>query len=253
VRTLYQNPSKSEKEQSFLETFLAARGDLHIKKYDKGESPDYILYVSQERIGLEVTALVLDTFDRRTSLAGIRTAQNKCLKKAIELARQNGLPIVNVKVRFRSDRDRIDIDKAAKELVEFIEKKIPEIDDTKSWHYYESGLIYSEWISIHLGTVNGHKWLPDYRLERTHMNWMRINPIDEIQARIDEKQLNIPNYMKKCDKCWLLIGVNEWTAPEAVAITEELDNHVFQGDFQRLFFLRNIEGNVIELRINSHI
>ena len=58
--------------------------------------------------------------------------------------------------------------------------------------------------------------------------------------------------MKKCDKCWLLIGVNEWAAPEAVAITEELKSHVFSGDFQRLFFLRNIEGVVVELRIINH-
>lgn len=247
MRTLCSNPNKSEKEQSFLKTFLAARGDLHIEKYDKGESPDYILYVLQERIGLEVTALVRDEF------AAIRTGQDKCLQKATELARQNGLPIVNVKVKFRSDHDRIDIDKAAKELVGFVEEKVPELDDTKSWHDYESGLIYSKWISIHLGTVNGRKWLTDYRFERINMNWMRIDPIDEIQSRIDEKQLRIPNYIQKCDKCWLLIGVDEWMAPEAVVITEELESHVFSGDFRRLFFLRNIEGSVIELRISSHI
>ena len=46
---------------------------------------------------------------------------------------------------------------------------------------------------------------------------------------------------------------DEWTAPEAVAITEELESHVFSGDFQRLFFLRNIECSVVELRISSHI
>ena len=246
VRTLYSNPNKSEREHSFFDTFLSAtRSYLNIEKYDKGESPDYIIYISQERIGLEMTALVRD------ELAAIRTAQNKCLQKATELARQKGLPIVNVKVEFRSSHDPIDIDEAARELVEFVEKKIPEIDDTKFWHYYESGLIYSKWISIHLGTVNGRKWLTDYRFGRINMNWMRINPIDEIQARIDEKQLKIPSYRKKCDKCWLLIGVNEWAAPEAVAITEELESHVFSGDFQRLFFLRNIEGTVTELKINN--
>lgn len=203
-------------------------------------------YIFQKKkIGLEVTALV------RAELATIRTAQNKCLQKATELAKQKGLPIVAVKVEFRSDRAPIDIDEAAKELVEFVEKKIPEINKKKSSHYCESGLKYIKWIIIQLGIVNGRQWLPDYRFEQIPMNWMRINPIGEIQARIDEKQLKIPSYRKKCDKCWLLIGVNEWAAPEAVKITEELKNHVFSGDFKRLFFLSNIEGIVTELKISN--
>jgi len=247
VRTLYSNPNKSEKEQSFFETFLSAkRSDLNIEKYDKGESPDYILYISQEKIGLEVTALVRD------ELAAIRTAQIKCLQKSTKLARQKDLPLVEVKVEFRSDGDPIDIDEAATELVDFVEKKILEINDKKFWHYYESGLKYIKWIIIHLGIVNGQQWLPDYRFEPIHINWMRINPIKEIQARIDEKQLKISSYRKKCDKCWLLIGVNEWATPEAVAITEELESHAFSSGFQRLFFLKYIEGSVVELKISSH-
>ena len=184
MRTLNSNPNKSEKEQSFFKTFLSVkRSDLNIERHEKGESPDYILYISQEKIGLEVTALV------REELASIRTAQNKCLQRATEMARQKGLRIVSVKVEFRSSHDRIDIDKAAMELVEFVEKKIPEINDKKSWHYCESNLKYIKWVIIHLGIVNGRQWLPDYRFEQIPINWMRINPIGDIQARIDEKHL----------------------------------------------------------------
>ncbi len=255
MRTLYSNPNKSEKEQSFFDLFLSERRDIHIEKWEKGESPDYILHIMQERIGLELTALVLNTSNKGASnkgasLAGIRAAQNKCLEKATQLAKQNGLEPVEVKVKFCSDHDPIDSDIAARELVEFVKKEIPEIDNSKSWHYYKSGLKYSEWISIHLGTVNGRSWLPGHRFERIHINWMTINPICEIQSRIDEKQSKISYYLRRCDECWLLIGVDEWTAPEAVAITEELESHVFLGDFQRLFFLRDIEGSVVELRIS---
>ena len=160
---------------------------------------------------------------------------------------------VGVKVQFRSDHDPIDIDKAAEELVQFVKKEIPKIDATKSHHCYESGLKYFKWIIIRLGTINGHKWLPHYRFERIHMNWMERDPIDRIQSLIAKKQPKYHDYIQSCDECWLLIGVNEWTAPEAVEITSETKNHVFSGTFQRLFFLRNIEGNVVELKISSHI
>ena len=249
MRTLYSNPNKLEKEQSFFETFRSARTDLHIRNPRRGKppEPDYLFSISQKKIGLEVTSPVKEL------LAPLRTDQDKCLKKACQIAKQIGLETVEVKVQFRSDHDPICIDKAAEELVQFVKKEIPKIDDTKSWHYYESGLKYIKWISIHLGTVNGRTWLPNHRFEWPNVNWMERDPIDRIQSRIDEKQLKYPGYIQSCDECWLLIGVNEWTAPEAVAITNETKNHVFSGAFQRLFFLRNIEGIVVELKISSHI
>ncbi len=248
MRTLYSNPNKWEKEQSFFETFRSARTDLHIQNSRRGKppEPDYLFSISQKKIGLEVTSPVKEL------LAPLRTDQDKCLKKAGQIAKQIGLKTVEVKVQFRSDRDLIDIDKAAEELVEFVKEKIPKIDDTKSWPYYESGLKHIKWIIIRLGKINGHTLLPHHSFERIHVNWLRTG-IDEIQNLINKKQSKIPNYKKQCDECWLLIGVNEWTAPEAVAITDELQRHVFLGDFERLFFLKNIEGIVVELKISSHI
>ena len=245
MRTLYSNPNKWEKEQSFFETFRSVRTDLDIRNYRRGipPEPDYLFSVSQKKIGLEITSLV------KESLAKIRTDQDKCLKKAGQIAEQTGLEPIAVQVQFCSGRDRIDIDEAAKELTDFVIEKIPEIDDTKSWHYLQSDLKYYEWIIIHLGTYKGHKWLPQHRFEWTNVNWMERDPIDRIQSRINEKQSKYPGYIQSCDECWLLIGVNEWTPPEAVEITDGIMNHVFSGDFQRLFFLRNIEGIVTELKI----
>jgi hypothetical protein len=204
LRTLYSNPNKSEREQSFFERFLSATKDcLYIEKWEKMESPDRILYISHEKIGLEITALV------REESAAIVAAQNRCLQKAADLAMQKWLPIIKVEVEFCSNRDPINIDEAATELVEFVEKNIPNIRGANTWHCSESGLTYSKQISIRLEPVNGRKRLPDCRFERVHMNWLRRTTIDEIQSRIDEKQSKISDYLKKCDKCWLLIGVNE--------------------------------------------
>lgn len=246
----YLDPNKSQKEQSFFETFLSNVRGLHIQNWDRSEAPDYILYTSQGRIGLEVTALVLTNPKGQTPMAAIRAAQNNCLKKAAELAEQHSLGPVEVKVKFRSDLQPIDVGVGAKELVEFVKEKFNEIDDTRIWNYPESGFKYSKWISINLGTCNGHRWLSEYRFARMLVNWMRVDPVEEIQARIDEKQAKIKNYIQRCNECWLLIGVDEWTAPEAVAITEKLNTHKFSGDFRRLFFLRNIEGKLVELKID---
>lgn len=244
MRILYLNPNNSQKEQAYFEVFLSAMGEISIDKWEKGEAPDYVLYISGKRIGLELTTLVLSE-----ELAAIRAAQNDCLRRGAELATRCSMDAVEVGVQFRSDYDRIDAAATAEELVEFVKQKIAKIDDSKTWHFYESGLKHVKWVHIQLGTVNGQRWLFVHRFGRIHMNWMRVDPVEEIQARIDEKQRKFQNYTRRCDECWLLIGVDEWTAPEAVAITEQLETHSFSGDFQRLFFLRNIEGKLKELRI----
>jgi hypothetical protein len=252
MRTLYSNPNKRQKEASFLETFISVKMDVQIENHRRGNppAPDFLFEILQKRIGLEVTSLVKDP------LAHIRSAQDNCLRKASEIAKQHGLETVEVKVLFRSDHNRLDSDEAAKELIHFIKEKIPEFDGKISQYYYESDnkhLKYFREIIINLGKVNGHVWLPNHRFGRIYRNWLTIDPIPEIQSIIDKKQKHYNGYANNCDECWLLIGVNEWTAPEAVGITDNLENHVFLGDFRRLFFVRNIEGRVIELNIRRHV
>lgn len=267
MRTLYLNPSRREQEKSFFKAFCSTHKEFNIEnpeEYRKQPpNPDYIFPLSKKRIGLELTTLVLnkpglvlDKSGELSSLAAIRDAQNKCLKKAAQIVKRDGLPSVTVEVEFRSDINlaliyKITIDEAVKELVDFLEKKIPTIDDTKTWHYYESGLKYSKWISIRLGTFNGQKLLDHHRFMRNHKNWVTMDPIDGIQSGIDKKQSKYTTYIQNCDECWLLIGVDEWTKPEAAEIREKTKNHVFSGDFQRLFFLRNIEGTLTELKIKN--
>ncbi len=246
VRTIYENPDKQEKEQSFFNSFLSIRTDLNIKNPRRGTppEPDYIFKLSQKKIGFEITSLV------KEELAKVRTAQDKCLRKAKRLLEQKGLEPFEVQVQFRSDKDSIEIDKAAEELANFVKDKIQEINDEQPHHYHESGLKYSRYVIISSGTLNGNRWLTHHRFRRIHINWLSTNLIPKIQSRIDEKQEKHPGYITSCDECWLLIGVNEWTAPEAVEITEETKNYVFSGDFQRIFFLRNIENVLVEFKIS---
>lgn len=220
---------------------------ISLDSWDKSESPDYILYANNAKIGLEVTTLVLNHPNAEKPLAAIRAAQTECLLKAANLAKLEGLEPVEVQVNFRSDHTMIDIEYASKELLEYVKRRLGEIDDSKSWHEYETGLKYSKWICIHIGTTNGQRCLDYHRFDRMHVNWMDVDPIEEVQKRINAKQQKIHTYLKKCNECWLLIGVDEWTAPEAVAITDKTNKYVFKSTFKRLFFLQNIKSQLFEL------
>jgi hypothetical protein len=251
MRIHYSNPNKWQKEQSFFDTFLSRIEGITVDSWDKGESPDYIIHTNKKMFGVEVTTLVLNSPNADTPLAAIRAAQTKCLLNAKKLAEEEGLEPVEVKVNFRSDYEPIDIEYASCELFEYIKRRVSEIDDSKCWHEYETDLKYSKWISIHLGTTNGKRWLNYQRFDRIHMISMDVDPIDAIQACINSKQQKIHTYLEKCNDCWLLIGADECTAPEAVALTEKTIKHVFEGSFQRIFFLLNVKSELFELSIKS--
>ncbi len=202
-------------------------------------------------LGVEVTTLVLDSPKSAAPLAAIRAAQTKCLLNAKKLAEEEGLEPVEVQVNFRSDYEPIDVEYASRELFEYVKRRLGEIDDSQCWHEYETGLKYCKWICIHLGTTNGTRWLDYHRFDRIYMNWMDVDPIDAIQACINSKQQKIHRYLEKCNECWLLIGADECTAPEAVAVTDKTIKNVFEGSFQRLFFLLNVKSQLFELSIES--
>ena len=80
---------------------------------------------------------------------------------------------------------------------------------------------------------------------------MSIDPIPLLQETIHKKQGKLQDYLSRCDECWLLVGVNEFTAPEAIYFSEIGTANVYQCGFTRLFFLRNIEGSLTELKVRN--
>jgi hypothetical protein len=108
-----------------------------------------------------------------------------------------------------------------------------------------------ERITIQLGTVHGQKWLDDHRWSRDHLNVVTVDPITLLQEAIDKKEGKLQDYLAKCDECWLLVGVDEWTAPEAIHFTQRGTDYVYRCRFSKLFFLRNIQGLLVELRLKT--
>ena len=176
------------------------------------------------------------------SLASIRAAQNKCFIKAQKLAESSNIPPLDVKAKFVSDSRFVDADFAAKELYNFVVNKLPDIPEQGVLDIKNKELTYFDWIRIRRSEEND--W---YRL---HVYVSKINPTEEISKALANKQAKYSEYLNCCDKCWLLIGIDEWTAPEAFNVNEDLD-FTFKCDFERVFFLHNITDKLVELKIEK--
>ena len=210
-------------------------------------STDFVIKTSGTTIGIEVTRVVNPNYVNSTPLPAIRDAQVKCFRKAKQILTERRIPPLDVKVRFHNDSVRINIEEATQELCDLVQNKLRSIDDTKTWYYSGGKLKYISRVSIHLGTNLGKKWLYEHRVGRIHANRVNTQPCDIIQERIDDKHKKLANYQEQCDECWLIIGVNDWTAPEAITVEGSEDTTYFS-DFARTYFVRGVEGRVWRLK-----
>lgn len=248
MSTMYLNPSDDQFEWQVVSILKTEIEDFPCGEIQKQESPDFIIRALDKTVGIEVTRAINPNLANPTPLTEIRGAQIKCLKMARQIFVNERDAPVQVKVKFRDDQTRIDIKEAARELCDFVLEQVDNIDDTKPWHYYQSGLKHISWISIHLDTTHGKKWLYEHTVEPIIMNWVNANPHEIIQKAIDSKKAKLAGYQKQCDECWLILGVNEITAPEAIMVQENDDSTYFS-DFARTYFARAVEGRVWPLKV----
>lgn len=249
MRILYESLNRQEKEQSFCDSFLTLATDVPPGAWERGESPDNVLTAGNRRFGLEITTLIVDASGRGGRLAAIRRSQDNVLRKAAESATAEGIPALEVKVMFRNNDSPVDEGATTAELLAFVRDTLPRIDDTRTWALNTSALRCVSRMHIHLGTNQGRSWLDHHRWFRLHINWVRIDPIVDLQNTVDKKAKLHASYLARCDECWLLVGVDEWTAPEAVTVTESVLSREYRCPFARLYFLKNVEGRLHRLRI----
>jgi hypothetical protein len=241
MRTLYEKPSNLQREDSLFQTFLRLEPDQPGGTWTKTEAPDYVLAAGDVTIGLELTSLV------DSELAAVRGAQHRVLERAQQIATSSGITPLDVKVKFSSDRAQVPPEEAAIELFTIVKGCLPNLDDTQIHHLSGFHSKYFSMLTVRLGSNGGKQWLDHHRWHHLHMNWVRRDPIQQIQQAIDDKSKKLEAYLTKCNECWLLIGVDEWTAPEAVALTDQGLEYQFSSRFARTYFLRNIEGSLVRL------
>ena len=248
MRKIYSNPSKEIFEDLMVKILKAAIDDFPRGDKDRPDPPDFIFRSANQIVGVEVIGIQNQNHTNNMPLKQIRDAQFRCLRKTKELLAEKREAPVEVKVKFRDDYIPIEIEKTAEELCDFVLQKASQIDDTNDWHYYESGLKQISWISIHLDTSFGKIWLDEHRVENLSIFYTNDTPYEIIQRAIDSKNKKLDNYLKECDECWLIVGVNEQSHAEAITVKEG-DDSVYFSDFARTYFVSGVLRKVLLLNV----
>jgi hypothetical protein len=76
--------------------------------------------------------------------------------------------------------------------------------------------------------------------------------VEEVEARIREKETHVAAYRTRCHTIWLLIVTDAGTPSSHLDITDALKQHRFTTLFDRLFLLLPFPRQLIELQIEWH-
>lgn len=80
-----------------------------------------------------------------------------------------------------------------------------------------------------------YPWTNKYECLVNNAGMVAINPVKELQKRIDEKNRKIDKYRTNCKKCFLLIYVPDSKCGNYYSFSEHIFNHKFSSNFDNIF------------------
>lgn len=245
------NKTKKEITERFYLSILAKqRSDLPLETPTKGECPDFVWDEMEQPLGIEITRLFRDAREGERPMQAQESDQRTTVELARQLYEKRNLPNLDIRVIFGNT----EIKKSrrgflAGKLADLIQQYLPAPD---SWirfdNDFEDDSIPEEISYLSIARLEG--------LTRNHWSvsdagFVQEDFVLELQKKIDEKNLRLQQYLKKCSQCWLLI-VAEGTGPSSFFdLNENTAHHCYHSLFERTFFMEAFTHKVFELNTTS--
>ena len=245
---------KKSEEREYLEYFLAS--DEGKKWYEKNkiiscqesEHPDFIFMTEDnQKIGVEITRFLVKSLHGQ-ALRHLMTIGNQACKYA---QKQYGLDISILidkwDKRVHQARTRQEIMDAINnpgfwdiynknEIKSGIDQLIDRnVEKLKQWPHLikETIQVQDEYFNITITSTPNMDNKFDCAVNNE--SYSKENPFDELQETIDSKNKKINNYLKKCDKCFLLVYIPSVSKGNYCHFNGSVKTHLFYSKFENIF------------------
>lgn len=239
---------KQTLELHYLTLFTAKVSDLRPGQASHGERPDFVWQHSRGVLGLEITRLFKRNFPDESPEQIREGEQSAIIKRALQLYEERGLPKLDLRIVFAN----VELAKARRQILASKIAKAIEfcLPDAGRWMVIENDAGNNPWFPEEISYVSIAKIdeLAVNQWSASHMGWMQIEFIAELQHCMDKKNIELPNYLKKCAQCWLLIVADGNVPSSFFHPGVDTLEHVYHSLFARTFFLDALTGDVHELK-----
>jgi len=244
---------KKEQERFFLERFLEQIGVVPTLIVDR-EGPDFLIELEGRNIGIEVTHLhIRDTAEGPLAQA-VESVTTRIVVEARQLYTASGAPPAQATVIFDSwiRPEKINRTLVARQLAELIQGMCLKTWERKIWRSNEEAndhhpLMGSVTVVHTLGVPDqgmGH-WTASQAV------WVAPLTPERLQTRITEKSAKINAYQEAAHENWLLVVADGMKPSQAFSVPPDFATGQVSSPFERTFFYRYPDGEVIEVGIQT--
>lgn len=214
------------------------------------EQPDFLISVNQKIIGVELVDYVRgqnkgDSSYRRNEVLWQRVTD----KAKVVFETQHAEPLmVHLHWYKHKHLHQSEVNPLANEIATIIKNHIPVgLFDTIQIKNKEMGngrlSFYAHGIHV-TRTRNKEQSL-----------WSFINsgfisvPVTELQELINNKDIKVTEYLKKCDEVWLVIVADGSQISSNVDLHQDVIEHDYNTDFTNILFYNRLNRSVMQLRV----
>jgi hypothetical protein len=213
------------------------------------KKPDFRFEDGGNIIGIEHTGLYL------INMVKLKNDQRKIVLAAKGLAEKNMLPPLEVRVVFHDyfKIEKLKRNQIACALYSIVESNLQMIIKANNGHSVKiippKPFVGINSIRVTFGEYEGKTWLHNHRWLVDETGFVKQNMICDLQARIDEKNEVINDYLKNCSSCWLLVVFDRSKADQKYNIIDNNFNHVFNAIYSKIFLLEISEKKLFQLKL----
>lgn len=252
-----QEKRKDNHERFHLDVFSALQrlpGD-ELSRQDLFQKPDFLFQCGESIIGIEHTEIKkIRSTQGILSLAQLKGTHRGIVRKAEQLAVEQGLPPLHVKVNFHDLYHRFqpkEKQQAIQGLFNTVKKNLDKIMEMETGNSVKidspNPFVGISLIYVTPGTANGKVWLNHHRWEIMEPGVVSIGFIPELQDAITKKNKIYTEYLKRCDQCCLLVVADRTKADQKFEFTPDMQENIYESEFEKTYYMEIAHRFLTEL------
>lgn len=250
-------PTQKELEQKTFKLFCDLLPIKDLSKVTPDETPDFLISIDDLIIGIELTELYHPSPQKGIYIQQQEAIKSRIIRNTQRIVDREKLPPIDAYISF-NDQHWLPIDTSSFKLTHAHIKKLPiviaKFIRENIPHEGERTELYGANIEelpiqIDLILITREKYF-----SKPYVNFAKGGVIpflnfEYLQSIITTKNNKLPNYLEKCNRCWLLISTNDFIYEKAFdleASTEALKAS-YNYQFERVFIIDVGKESLIEL------
>jgi hypothetical protein len=236
--------SNKQREKAIFDIFQDEYG--LVGKFDHEDAPDFLGPYDGGILGVEITELYSDEKVYGKSLLEHEVAKERIVNRAREKWQKLGLPPLDVYVVFAGDIPNKKESDLTESLFKIVRGNCPNLGEQTSLSIdgdlpegFGAVLIYN------IPGLKKHIW------KYGEAGDVETNFSVQLQHRMDEKAKKLSEYLKSCNRCWLIIAALGVAPSSFYEPDEEMDTISYRYPFEKVFFLELFDRTLKELNINK--